>query len=223
MAIAWLGALLIAPAFSLDVSSLSNADTSAALRKALDQGIDKAVGELGVPGGFLDNPRVKIDVPPQLAKGESMLRMLGLSKQLDQVVADMNHAAESAVPESKALLKQALKQMSIQDAKQILTGGDTAATQYFERTTSPALRTKFAPIIARATQKVKLTESYDAVAQKAATMGLIKPQDASVQSYVTQKTLDGLFLMMADEERAIRKDPIGQASSLLKKVFGAVQ
>lgn len=210
-------------ASSLDFSSLSNADASAGLKKALDQGIDLAVGKLGVTDGFLKNPAVKIDLPPKLAKAESMMRLLGAGAQVDQLVTAMNRAAEAAVPESKVLLKQALKKMSLRDAKQILTGGDDAATQYFRVATHDALKAKFSPIVASATQKVKLGATYDAVAQKAVALGVLKPEDATLQSYVTEKTLDGLYLMMAEEERAIRKDPLGQASDLLKKVFGAAR
>ena len=209
-------------AFGLDLNSLSNADASAGLKKALDQGIDLAVGKLGVTDGFLKNPEVKIDLPPKLAKAESMMRMLGVGDQLDQLITSMNRAAEAAVPEGKVLLKQALRRMSLEDAKRILTGGDDAATRYFKQATYTPLKAKFAPIIGRTTEKVKLGESYDALAKKAVALGVLKPEDATLQSYVTDKTLDGLFLMMAEEERAIRKDPLGQASSLLKKVFGAV-
>ena len=209
-------------ASGLDLNSLSNADASAGLKKALDQGIDLAVGKLGVTDGFLKNPAVKIDLPPKLAKAENMMRMLGVGDQLDQLVTSMNRAAEAAVPESKVLLKQALKQMSLEDAKHILTGGEDAATQYFKQATYTPLKAKFAPIIGRTTEKVKLGQTYDALAKKAVALGVLKPEDATLQSYVTEKTLDGLFLMMAEEERAIRKDPLGQASSLLKKVFGAV-
>ena len=216
------GGVLGGGASGLDLASLSNADASAGLKRALDQGIDRAVGKLGVTDGFLKNPEVKIDLPPKLAKAESMVRILGAGDQLDQLVTSMNRAAEAAVPESKILLKQALKQMTLEDAKRILTGGDDAATQYFKQATYTPLKAKFAPIIGRTTEKVKLGETYDALAKKAVTLGVLKPEDATLQSYVTDKTLDGLFLMMAEEERAIRKDPLGQASSLLKKVFGAV-
>jgi Protein of unknown function (DUF4197) len=210
-------------AFGLNVGSLSNADASAGLKQALDQGINLAVGKLGVTDGFLMNPKVKIDLPPKLAKAESMMRMLGVGDQIDQLVTSMNRAAEAAVPESRALLKQALKQMSLEDAKRILTGGDDAATQYFKQATYKPLQAKFAPIIGRATEKVKLGETYDALAKKAVVLGVLKPEDATLQTYVTDKTLDGLFLMMAEEEHAIRKDPLGQTSSLLKKVFGALR
>ena len=205
------------------LSSLSNEDASAGLKKALDQGIDSAVGKLGVTDGFLKNPKVKIDLPPKLTKAESMMRMLGVGDQLDQLVVSMNRAAEAAVPEGKDLLKQALKQMSLADAKRILTGGDDAATQYFKQATYAPLKAKFEPIISRTTDKVKLGETYDQLAKKAVAFGVLKPEDATLESYVTDKTLDGLFQMMAEEERAIRKDPLGQASTLLKKVFGAIQ
>jgi hypothetical protein len=210
-------------AFGVELSSLSNADAAAGLKKALDQGINLAVGKLGVTDGFLNNPAVKIDLPPKLAKAQNMIRMLGAGDEMDKLVVSMNRAAEAAVPESKVLLKQALKQMTLEDAKHILTGGDDAATQYFKHTTYIPLKAKFAPIISRETEKVKLAETYDKVAKKAQALGVLKPEDASLESYVTDKTLDGLFLTMAEEERAIRKNPLGQASSLLKRVFGALR
>jgi hypothetical protein len=210
-------------AFGLELNSLSNADASAGLKKALDQGINLAVAKLGSTNGFLDNPAVKIPLPPPLAKAESTLRLLGMGDQADQLVTAMNHAAESAIPESKVLLKQALKQMTVADAKQILTGGSDAATQYFKHITYAPLQVKFAPIIDRAMRKVKLGDTYNRIAEKGVAVGLLKPDAASLQSYVTEKTLDGLYLMMAEEERAIRKDPLGQGSALLKKVFGALR
>jgi hypothetical protein len=205
------------------VDALSNSDVSAGLKKALDQSINNAVGKLGVPGGFLDNPKVKIPLPPKLEKAEGAMRMLGMGKQADDLVTAMNRAAEAAVPESKVLLKQALHQMTLQDAKHILTGGDDSATQYFKTATYAPLEAKFRPIIDAATRKVKLAENYDGVAGKAVQLGVLKPEDGTIESYVTAKTLDGLFTMMAEEERAIRKDPLGQASDLLKKVFGALR
>ncbi len=218
-----LGCGLLTTAFGITLSSLSNADASSGLKKALDQGINQAVGKLGVTDGFLKNPAVMIPLPPKLAKAESMMRMLGMGEQADQLKTSMNRAAEAAVPESKVLLKQALQKMTVDDAKNILAGGQDSATQYFKSATYSPLKLKFAPIIFKETQKVKLAESYNKVAEKGVALGLLKPEEGSLESYVTEKTLDGLFLMMADEERAIRKDPLGQASSLLKKVFGALQ
>lgn len=212
-----------AAASALSLDALSNADASAGLKRALDQGINQAVASLGVTDGFLKNPRVRIPLPGRLEKAAGVMKMVGMGDQVDQLETAMNRAAESAVPESKSLLKQALSKMTLADAKQILTGGDDSATQYFKRATQATLTERFKPIVTRATQKVKLAQQYDAVAGKAQQLGLLSAEESSMETYVTQKTLDGLYLMMADEERAIRKDPLGQASSLIKKVFSAAQ
>jgi len=205
------------------LDELSSKDASGGLRAALDQGIEKAVGRLGVENGFLGNPKVEIPLPAGLEKAERGLRLIGMGGEADSLKAAMNHAAEAAVAEAKPILKQALQHMTLQDAKGILTGGDDAATQYFRRTTSDSLKTKFKPIVAKATAKARLATMYDQYAGKAAQFGLVKGEDAHLDDYVTAKALDGLFAEIADEERAIRKDPLGQASSLLRKVFGAVR
>ena len=223
----WVPALLLGVASTCVVAAdlgsalaaISNQDRTAALRTALTQGAQAAVGKLGVVDGFLGNPEVKIPLPGKLAKGEKLLRTFGLGAQADELVTAMNQAA---VPEAKTLLVDSVKQMSVQDATSILTGPDDAATQYFKRTTSEKLAAKFLPIVQKATAKVGVAQKYNAVAGKAQQYGLVGASDASVESYVTQKTLDGLFLMMAKEEKAIRDDPLGQSSKLLKKVFGAV-
>jgi len=220
LAIVCTAASAVAPAASLE--ALSSQEASGGLRQALGQGIDKAVDHLGVPNGFLSNPKVTIPLPPALDKADRYLRMVGLGADADALKAAMNHAAESAVAEAKPVLKQALQHMTVADAKGILTGGDDSATQYFRRTTAESLTAKFKPIVARETAKVKLGALYDEYAGKAAAFGLIKGEDAHLDDYVTNKALDGLFSEIADEERAIRKDPMGQASSLIKRVFGAV-
>jgi hypothetical protein len=142
--------------------------------------------------------------------------------EADQLKATMNHAAEQAVATAKPIFKQALQRMTLADAKGILTGGEVAGTQYFRQATSTQLSAKFQPIVARETAKLRLGSVYDQYAGKAATLGLIGKQDANLNDYVTQKALDGLFSRIADEERSIRKDPMGQANSLVKKVFGAL-
>jgi hypothetical protein len=226
--IAFLGLVLVglfvptaSQAGALD--ALTTRDAAAGLRAALGQGIDKAVAQLGAPGGFLDNAKVAIPLPPAIEKIDSGLRLLGMGGDADALKAAMNHAAESAVIEAKPVLKQALQRMTVQDAKGILTGGDDSATQYFRRVTAATLGDKFKPIVANATAKLKLASLYDQYAGQAAQLGLIKGEDAHLNDYVTSKALDGLFLQMAEEERAIRQDPMGQASSLIKRVFGAVQ
>ena len=204
------------------LAALSSQDKTAALRTALTQGAQAAVGRLGVVDGFLGNPEVKIPLPGKLKKGEKMLRTLGLGDEADELVTAMNRAAEAAVPEAKVLLVDAVKNLSVQDATSILTGGDDAATQYFRRTTSDKLSAKFLPIVQKSTAKVGTAQKYNELAGQASKFGLVDAKDASVENYVTQKALDGLFVMMAKEEKAIRTDPLGQSSKILKKVFGAV-
>lgn len=209
-----------AQAISLD--ALTSKDASGGLKEALTQGAGKAVAALGRTDGFLGNPKVKIPLPDSLKQVEGMMRTFGMGKQADELVTTMNRAAEAAMPEAKALLVNSVRQMSVQDAKGILAGGDDAATQYFKRTTSTPLTEKFRPIVKKAMQKVKLTDKYEQFAGKAAKFGLIKAEDANLENYVTQKALDGLYLMIAEEEKAIRADPAGAAGKLARKVFGAL-
>jgi hypothetical protein len=211
---------LIGAAASID--TVSSKDASAGLRAAISQGVDKAIGMLGAPNGFLANPKYTIPLPSALEKADRALRMIGMSGDADELKAAMNHAAEMAVADAKPVFKQAAQRMTVADAKGILTGGETSATQYFRQATSAELVTRFKPIVARATAKLKLRGLYDQYAGKAAQVGLISSQDANLNDYVTAKALDGLFGAIAEEERAIRANPMGQASSLIKKVFGAL-
>jgi len=219
-ALLYAGSSVLAATSALD--ALSSKDASSGLRTALSQGIDMAVAQLGKPDGFLKDPKVAIPLPSGLQKAERALRFLGMDKDAESLKATMNHAAEYAVAEAKPVFKEALQRMTVADAKAILTGGDDAGTQYFRRATSEQLIGKFKPIVARETAKLQLASQYDAYAGKAAQYGLIKAEDANINDYVTNKALDGLFSRIADEERAIRKDPLGQASSIIKKVFGAM-
>lgn len=220
------GVLFVAgwPAVSLSASldTLTSKDAAGGLRAALSQGVDIAVAQLGAPNGFLNDPKVSIPLPPALEKADRALRMVGMGGDADALKAAMNHAAEAAVAQAKPVFKRALQHMTIADAKRILTGGDDAGTQYFREATSAELTAQFKPVVAHETAKLKLASQYDEYAGKAAGLGLIKTQDANVNDYVTAKALNGLFSRMADEERAIRKDPLGQGSSLIKKVFGAL-
>lgn len=211
----------VAHASSFD--ALSNKDAAGGLKEALTQGAGKAVALLGKSDGFLGNPKVKIPLPEGLKTAEGMMRSFGMSRYTDELVTTMNRAAEAAVPEAKTLLVNSIKQMSVQDAKAVLAGGDDAATQYFRRTTAEPLAAKFKPIVVKAMAKVRLAEKYDEFAGKAAKLGLISEADAHLDNYVTQKALDGLYLMIAEEEKAIRKDPVGAAGSLAQKVFGALR
>ena len=216
-------ALLVATqAHALGLADLSNQDAAAGLKQALIKGSQAAVAALGKQDGFLKNERVKIPLPESLHKVEGLMRGLGMGKYADELITTMNRAAESAVVEAKPLLVNAVKNMSVQDARAILGGGQDAATQYFRRTTSAPLADKFLPIVAKATQKVKLADKYNAFAGKAARFGLVDAKDADLNSYVTRKTLDGLYLIIADEERKIRQNPAGAASGIISKVFGAI-
>lgn len=205
-----------------DLSSLSSGEASQGLKQALIQGAGKAVGKLGVVDGFLKNPKVKIPLPEPMQKTEKVMRMFGMGKQADDLVLRMNRAAEAAVPEAKVLLINAVKKMSVADAKSILTGGDDAATQYFRKTTAGPMAEKFLPTVKQATDEVALAQQYNKLLDKGRQYGVLAKNQANLEQYVTQKTLDGVYLMMAEEEKAIRENPMGQASSLLKKVFGAV-
>ena len=212
--------LISFPAAAAGLDGLSNGDAVAGLKDALSQGSGAAIAALGRQDGFLGNPAVKIPLPDALRKVESGLRMIGVRRQADELVTAMNRAAEQAVPEAKALLGSAIRNMSVQDAKGILTGGDTAATAYFRKTTSGELTKKFLPIVTEATRRVGLAEKYNQVAGSASKLGLVDDKQASIESYVTQKSLDGLFLMIAEQEKSIRKNPVGAATGMAQKVFG---
>lgn len=212
-----------APAYVLDVSQLSAGERSQGLKTALDQAARLAIDRLGKPDGYLGDPEVRIPLPGKLAKAQKTLKALGLGPQADALVTAMNRAAEAAVPEARALFADSIRKMTVQDAVGILTGPNDAATQYFRRSMSEPLAQRFRPIVTRETQKVQLAQRYDKLAGKAAGLGLIGKEDASLDAYVTQKALDGLFLKMAKEEAAIRANPLGQSSAILKKVFGELQ
>lgn len=217
------GLALSLPALSLSLADISGRDAGSGLKEALTQGAGKAVDLLGRPDGFLGNPKVKIPLPENVQKVEGVMRSLGMGRQADELVNAMNRAAEAAVPQAKSLLVNSIKQMSVQDAKGILTGGEDSATQYFRRTTSAPLAEKFKPVVRQAMAKVKLAEKYDQLAGKAAKLGLVREEDSHLENYVTQKTLDGLYLMIAEEEKAIRADPAGAAGKLARKVFAALK
>ena len=214
--------LLVGSAHSAGLGDLSQNETGNALKSALNRGVSEAVDHLGVPDGFLKNDQVRIPLPPALEKAEHMLRQVGMGQQADDLVSAMNHAAESAVPLAKPLLVKAITHMSWTDAKAILMGPDDAGTQYFRKVSEADLTQKFLPVIHQDTVKVKLAEQYDKVAKPAAELGLISKDDADLDTYVTHKALDGLFLIMAQKEKAIRQDPLGQGSKLIGKVFGAL-
>ena len=208
---------------ALTLADLSSKDASTGLRTALEKGALAAVAVLGRPDGFLGNPKVRIPLPGFLEDAAKWLQMTGQGKRVDGLVTSMNRAAETAVPMGKDLLVGAVKNMSVTDAKKILTGGDNSVTQFFAEKTRGALGDKFLPVVTQATEKVGLAATYNKVAGRAAGLGLVKKEDANIQRYVTDKSLDGLYTIIGEEERKIRQDPLGTGSAILSKVFGALK
>lgn len=213
--------VMAAPAWA-QLENISNRDAINALKTALSQGSRAAVAQLGRENGFLGDARVKIPLPEGLRRAEKNMRRFGMARYADELIVTLNRAAEAAVPEAQALFVDAVRQMSVQDAKGILTGGDTAGTEYFRRTTADALGERFLPIVRRSTERVGLAQKYNQYAAKGVRVGLVEAEDANLDDYVTRKALDGLFFMVAEEEKKIRKDPVGAASSLIRRVFGAL-
>lgn len=215
--------LFAASASAAGLADITNKDAVSGLRQALTDGAAAAVGKLGVENGFFGNTRVKIPLPESLQKVEGLMRAMGMKRQADELELAMNRAAETAVAEATPLLVDAVKQMSVQDAKGILTGSETSATDYFRRTSADALGRKFLPVVKKATAKVGLAEKYNSIAGKGAQLGLVNADQATIEQYVTKKSLDGLYTIIADEEKALRQDPVGAASSIVQKVFGALR
>jgi hypothetical protein len=216
-----LGSLAASPAAR--AAGITESDAALGVRAALERGAVVAVGALGRSGGFLDNPKVRIPLPGFLEDAAKLLKYTGQQKRVDELVTAMNRAAEAAVPQAKTLLINAARSMSVEDGKQILTGGDNAVTQFFAGKTRAPLSLTFLPIVTKATEKVSLAGKYNAVAGKAAGLGLLRRDDANIEQYVTGKALDGLYLMIGEEERKIRRDPIGSGSAILQKVFGSLK
>ena len=207
---------------ALSLGDLGNVDASQGLKTALKKGAI-AAAMLGRPDGFLGNEKVRIPLPGFLEDAAKLLKTFGQGKRVDELITAMNRAAESAVPMAKDMLVGAVKTMSVADAKKILAGGETSVTQFFAEKTRSSLSEKFLPVVTKATEKVGLAERYNQVAARTSGVGLIKKEDASIQQYVTTKSLDGLYTMIAGEERKIRQDPVGTGSAVLQKVFGALR
>jgi hypothetical protein len=216
------GLALSTSAFALSLADLTQSDASGGLKDALTQGAKVAVQQLGKPGGFSNNPDVRIELPGNLGKAAKTMKMMGMGAQVDQLEASMNKAAEAAVPQAQALLVDSVKKMTVQDAKSILSGPQDSATQYLNKTSREQIRAKFLPIVKQATDQVGLAKQYNSFAGQAASFGVIDAKSANIENYVTEQALDGLFAMIAEQEASIRENPAGAATSLAKKVFGAL-
>jgi hypothetical protein len=206
-------------------TSLSDLDISRGLKDALSQGVRNAVSDLGRQNGFLDNARVRIPLPSNLQRTEKALRAIGQGRRVDEFVAAMNHAAEQAVPVAVDVFMDSIKQMSFNDARNILfSRQDDAATQFFRRTSEDRLRDEFRPIVERFTEQVGVTQKYKQMMGQYGFLGRVVGQDASdIDGYVTEKALDGLFMLVADEEQRIRRDPVGRTTAILRAVFGVLK
>jgi hypothetical protein len=201
-------------------AGFNEADAAKAVRSAMERGANMAVDLLGRNDGFLGNPKVRIPLPGPLADAAKMLRATGQQKRVDDLVVAMNRAAEAAVPQARTLLVSTAKAISVDDAIKIVKGGNTSVTDYFAGKTRAPLTEQFLPIVTKSTEKVDLADKFNAVAGKAGKFGLLKGDETNIQRYVTAKSLDGLFLMIGEEERNIRRDPVGTGSAILSKVFG---
>lgn len=215
--------MMSAPVFAGGLDLLSSSQASGGLKQALEQGANVAVDQLGAKGGFLDNAKVRIPLPGALEKTRPILKMMGKAGDLDDLQTAMNRAAEAAVPEARTLLVSAVKAMSVDDAKKILSGGDNSVTQYFESKTRDALSKRFLPVVTEQTNRLSLAGQYNKLAGQAAKTGLLKGDESSVETFVTAKALDGLYATIAEQERAIRANPMQAAGSLAKKVFEAMK
>jgi hypothetical protein len=210
-------------AHAIGLADLTNADATKGLKAGLEKGATSAINLLGVTDGFLGNDKVRIPLPGYLEDAGKLLRTFGQGDKVDELVTSMNRGAEAAVPMAKTLLVGAVQSMTVTDAKGILSGGETAVTEFFATKTRPALGQKFLPIVTKATGKVGLADKYNQVAGKASDFGLVKKEDANIQQYVTGKALDGLYFMISEEEKKIRENPVGYGSAILSKVFGALK
>jgi len=201
-------------------AAANESDAAAGVRAALERGALAAVSLLGRTDGFLGDPRVRIPLPGYLEKAAKLMKATGQGRRVDELVTAMNRAAEAAVPEARTLFVSTVKNMSVEDALSVVRGGPTSVTDYFAGKTRAPLGQKFLPIVTRATEKVKLADRYNQLASKAAGMGLLKGDEVSVQQHVTSRALDGLYLMIGEEEKKIRADPLKTGSAILQKVFG---
>jgi hypothetical protein len=202
-----LSGCLIGSAFAIQLADLTNRDASRAIKGALDEGATSA----------------RIPLPPALEELSKGMRMMGRGKDADELVASMNQAAEQAVPEAKELMTNAVKAMSVEDAKGILTGGDDSVTKFFRAKTAAPLAVKFLPIVKQTTARLGLAQKYDQFAGQGAKLGLIKGDAGNIEQYVTDKTLDGLYFMIGEEEHTIRQNPAAAGSAIVSKVFGALR
>ena len=204
-------------------AALSNDKIVAGLKEALTVSTRNAVASTGRPDGFFRNAAIKILVPQKLRSVGNGMRLIGLGSQVDSLEVGMNRAAEQAAPAAKQIFIHAVTQMTFDDARQILSGNDTAATDYFKRQSSEQLIEAFAPIVHQSMENVGVVREYNQLMSNPMAARVARSQNFNLDDYVVGKTVDGLFYVMAEEEQKIRKDPAAQTTSLLREVFGKRQ
>jgi len=200
-------------------NELSEGKIASGLKEALQVGTDNAVRSTGQPDGYFGNPAIKILMPEKLRTLEKGLRAVGYGPAVDEFVLSMNRAAERAAPEAKAIFWDAILEMSFEDARQILAGGDTAATDYFRHKTTDKLAAAFTPIVEEAMDEVGVTRQYNELIGRARAIPFLKTELLDINEYVVAKALDGLFHVLGEEEQKIRQDPAARVTELLKEVF----
>ena len=200
---------------------LSNADIASGLREALQVGIKKGADQASAPDGYFKNSIIKILFPPEMQRVETRLRQIGLGPQVDQFVMSLNRAAEDAAIQSKPIFIKAITSMSIQDAIGILRGPQDAATQYLRRTSGQALVAQFTPEIDKALKKNNTTKYYGDIVSTYNLLPFVQKANPNLTEYATNKAVDGLFLLVAQEEKNIRENPVARISDILRRVFGS--
>lgn len=198
-------------------------DAALALRAALNEGAAAAVGRLGRFDGFWAHPQLRIELPGALKEAEPLLRAFGQGERLDALRQAMNRGAEQAVSKARPMLEKAVQELTIRDAQAILQGGETSVTQFFQEKTRAKLTAVFLPEVGRATAALGVARQYNELAAKVAEAGLMAKDDSSIERYVTQRALDGLYFLIGEEERKIRRDPMAYANAVLTRVFGALR
>jgi hypothetical protein len=201
-------------------TGLSTGEIAQGLKEALAVGIERSTSQASETDGYFGNPLIRIPFPPEIQEVEKRLRQLGLDKPVDDFVLSMNRAAEKAAAEAVPVFVSAIKQMTIQDARDILLGDDHAATQYLKKTTFDALESRYRPIVHESLAAVDATRYYETVAGAYNSIPFVKKVDTDLDQYVTRMALNGLFTLVEKEEEKIRKDPVARTTNLLKKVFG---
>lgn len=200
--------------------SLTNGEIIEGLKEALTVGTRNSSSDASKEDGFFKNPKIKIPFPPEAVKMENKLRKIGMGAQVDKFVLTLNRAAEEAAKGASQVFIKAVKEMTIGDGLAILKGADNAATQYLHDKTYDELKNRFQPVVHEALQKVEVTKYWEPLIKAYNKLPFVEKMNPDIEDYATEKSLDGLFFLLAKEELKIRKDPLARVSDILKKVFG---